>query len=241
MFAMWWRLAVLGAFGVASLLLAPLEQLVPLPIDPLAVRALSMIQPAVLTLLMAALGLWAAPKVGLDAPVVRAWAEGKSVWPALRPQLVPAVLGGLAVAALLVAYANYLQTQPAAAPLLTLEMPLPTRLLYGGIIEELLLRWGILSLFVWLAWRAGGARRPVPSWCIWTGLTVAALLFAAGHLPVLHMLLPDPPVWLTGLIVAANALPGLLFGWLFWRRGLEAAMGAHALAHLFAWAALAIA
>jgi hypothetical protein len=42
------------------------------------------------------------------------------------------------------------------------------------------------------------------------------------------------------LIVAANALPGLLFGWLFWRRGLEAAMGAHALAHLFAWAALAI-
>src|SRR4030095_16614499 len=137
MFAMWWRLAVLGAFGVASLLLAPLEQLVPLPIDPLAVRALSMIQPAVLTLLMAALGLWAAPKVDLDAPVVRAWAEGKSVWPALRPQLVPAVLGGLAVAALLVAYANYLQTQPAAAPLLTLEMPLPTRLLYGGMIHEL--------------------------------------------------------------------------------------------------------
>jgi hypothetical protein len=35
-------------------------------------------------MLLMALGLWAAPKVGLDAPVVRAWAEGKSLWPALR-------------------------------------------------------------------------------------------------------------------------------------------------------------
>ena len=241
MLAMWWRLAVLGAIGTASLILAPIERLVPVPIDPLALRAVSMIQPAILMMLMAALGLWAAPKLGLDVPVVRAWAEGKNLWPALRPQLVPAVLAGLAVAVVLVAFASYLRTQPVAAPLITFEMPLITRLLYGGIVEELLLRWGIMSLFVWLAWRASGARRPVPSWCVWTGLSAAALLFAVGHLPALHLLLPDPPTWLIGMVLTANFLPGLLFGWLFWRRGLEAAIGAHALAHLVGWAALAIA
>jgi membrane protease YdiL (CAAX protease family) len=36
-------------------------------------------------------------------------------------------------------------------------------------------------------------------------------------------------------VVAANALPGLAFGWLYWRQGLEAAILAHALAHVFAW------
>ena len=240
MLAMWWRLALLGAIGTASLILAPLERLVQIPIDPLALRLLSTIQPTILMLLMAALGLWLAPKVGFDAPVVRAWAKRERLWPALRPQLVPAMLAGLAVAVLLVAFWTYVRVQPAAVPLLGLEMPLLTRLLYGGIVEELLLRWGIMSLFVWLIWRATGARRPVPSWCIWGGLGAAALLFAAGHLPVLHLLIPDPPASLIVLVLVANALPGMLFGWLFWRRGLEAAMGAHALAHLFGWAALAI-
>ena len=32
-------------------------------------------------------------------------------------------------------------------------------------------------------------------------------------------------------IVFGNALPGMLFGALFWRKGLEAAIIAHALAH----------
>ena len=121
-------------------------------------------------------------------------------------------------------------------------MPLLTRLLYGGIVEELLLRWGIMSLFVWLAWRR---ERRAPAGPVLVRLDGSwlrpPLLFAAGHLPVLHLLIPDPPAWLIGLVLAANALPGMLFGWLFWRRGLEAAIGAHALAHLFGWAALAIA
>ena len=38
-------------------------------------------------------------------------------------------------------------------------------------------------------------------------------------------------------IMASNAVPGILFGWLYWRWGLEAAMLAHALSH--ATAALA--
>ena len=33
-------------------------------------------------------------------------------------------------------------------------------------------------------------------------------------------------------VVVANTAFGVLFGWLFWRYGLEAAMIAHAMAHL---------
>jgi hypothetical protein len=238
---MWWRLSLLGLIGCLSLSLAPFERLVPeAPMDPTLLRLLAVIQPALLVLLAVALGLWAAPKVGLDAPLVRARAEKRSGLPELRQQAMPAILGGLAVAAVLVAFWSYVRLQPAAAPLLTIEFPLATKLLYGGIVEELLLRWGMMSLFAWIAWRLVRKPVPVPAWCLWTAIVASALLFAVGHLPALFLIAPDAPDSLVAIVVAANALPGLLFGWLFWRRGLEAAMIAHASAHLFGTMAIAL-
>jgi len=237
---MWWRLSLLGALGTLSMALFPLERLGPPPMDPALLRLLAVIQPTVLMLLAVALGLWAAPRVGLDAPAVRAWAERRPVWAALRPQLAPAALGGLAMAVLLVGFWSVVRGQPFAAPVLAFEMPLTTKLLYGGIVEELLLRWGIMSLFVWIAWRLGGAPGAVPARAVWSALVASSALFAAGHLPVLSLLLPDAPGWFVSLVLAANFVPGMLFGWLFWRRGLEAAMIAHAIAHLVSTAALAL-
>lgn len=156
MMAMWRRLTLLGSIGAASLALVSFEQFDEAPLDPALLRLLAVLQPAVLVALCVALGLWAAPRVGFDAPAVRAWAERRPVWPALSPQLAPAALGGLAIAALLVVFWSVVRAQAFAAPVLAFELPLATKLLYGGIVEELLLRWGLMSLFVWVAWRAGG-------------------------------------------------------------------------------------
>jgi hypothetical protein len=62
----------------------------------------------------------------------------------------------------------------------------------------------------------------------------AALLFALGHLPMLFLVAPAAPAGIVAAVIVGNALPGLLFGMLFVRDGLEAAMIAHALAHLLA-------
>ena len=237
--AMWWRLSLLGLIGAATMILAPLERIAPIEMSWLLLRFLSVVQPAILAIAFVALGLWAAPKTGLDSPAIRAWAEGRPILPALRPQLAPAIAVGLAVAAILVLFWMGVRAHPAAGPLLTFQLPLATKLLYGGIVEELLFRWGIMSLFVWIAWRLGGRGLPVPNYCYWAGIAAAALLFAVGHLPLLHFLLPQPPGVLVAMVVVGNTLPGLLFGWLFWRRGLEAAIIAHALAHLFSTVAMA--
>ena len=235
-FRLWWRLSLVGALGTLSMALFPLETLGPLPFDPALIRLLAVLQPTILMMAAVALGVWAAPRVGVDAPAMRAWAEGRPIWPALRPQLAPALAGGVAVALLLVGFWSIIREQHFAAPLLAFELPLATKLLYGGIVEELLLRWGLMSLFVWIAWRIGGAARDVPASAVWIGLVATSLLFAAAHLPVLYFLLPDPPGWFVGTALAANFIAGMLFGWLYWRRGLEAAMLAHALAHLFSTA-----
>jgi hypothetical protein len=123
---------------------------------------------------------------------------------------------------------DWFANAPAA---LAFQPPLVSKLLYGGIAEELLTRWGLMTLFVWIAWKLSGSRSPVPAAAYWIGALLAALLFAAGHLPTLYAIMPAPAPQLIAAVIAGNAVPGLLFGWLYWRRGLEAAMIAHALAH----------
>ena len=53
-----------------------------------------------------------------------------------------------------------------------------------------------------------------------------ALVFGAGHLPMAAKLVPLT-AGVVARVVAYNALAGLVFGWLYWKRGLEHAMLAH--------------
>jgi hypothetical protein len=99
--------------------------------------------------------------------------------------------------------------------------------LYGGFTEEVLMRWGMLSLL------AVGLLQLVPRRAALLIATVfAAALFAAAHLPALvaqgHTLSPE---LLTRTLVF-NTLLGLAFGWAFLRHSLEAAIGMHAGFHL---------
>lgn len=107
------------------------------------------------------------------------------------------------------------------------------RLLYGGITEELLLRWGLMSALLWLFWRLlqHGSGRP-SMLSVALAVVAAALLFGLGHLPAAQALTGGLTLPIVAYVVGANAVFGVLAGWLFWRFGLEAAMLAHATAHL---------
>lgn len=222
-----------GLAAVVSLLAAPLEGLQPktMHLPWWQFRLLGMVNPLILVSAAVALGCWAARRVGLDAPLIRALLEREPAWPALRRQLGPAIATGVATALVLWSYGRISAPWFAAANLPDLAMPLVTKLLYGGVAEELMCRWGLMSLFVWLAWKIARSKQPRPGAFV-AGALIAALLFAAGHLPLLFMVLPQPPAGLVLAVLAGNALPGLLFGLLFWRHGLEAAVQAHALGHL---------
>jgi hypothetical protein len=97
---------------------------------------------------------------------------------------------------------------------------------YGGIVEELIARWGALSAVLRLVRRAG----------MKDGFQVAnvaaAILFGAAHLPVVFLAGAPLTVAAVAYIIGVNGLGGLIFGWLFLRRGLESAMIAHAVADI---------
>jgi membrane protease YdiL (CAAX protease family) len=234
-------LGVLAAIGLASLMAAPVERIMPLPLPTMAVRALAIVQPAILTAGALLAGLLLAPKVGLDAPILsgRLRLEPQSA-PRLRALVTAAVIVAIVCAGLLYGYEQSLSglmaglNGEARATLEAFQPPLVTRVLYGGLAEEIITRWGLMTFFVWLISRVARQQGGASARVYWVGAALAAFLFALGHLPLLFALLEVPPTTLTVTVVGLNTIIGLGFGWLFARHGLEAAMLSHALTHLIA-------
>ena len=243
LFAILW---LAGMTGVGSLLLIDIPGLVanlPLPpgteIPPFTplMRILAVAQPAVILSLAVFAGVAVAPKVGLSSPVGEAIARGGRWHVALKPQIVPGLLGGVAgglAIVLITAVSKPFLPADVVARVRELSQVLPfaTRLLYGGVFEELLLRWGLMTLLVWAAWRIlhKGRDRPRPSFFV-GAILMSALVFAAGHLPIALLLLPEPtPAYVT-FVIAANSIFGVIAGFLYWRKGLESAVIAHMVTH----------
>ncbi len=238
-----WPILTLGLVGVASLplTLLPLlrsgQALKVMPELPLAVlTALMLIQPMLLLLVAAALGAGLAHRVGLYA-LLASQVRGSRL--SLLCQSAPLAIGlGLLLAVLTALIDRAFQPWLSAAWVQAASdaggdpwISLLVGVLYGGIFEEILMRWGLMSLFAWAGWRmfARNADRP-GRLLMWIAIVLAALLFGIGHLPAAAAMAPlDAPLVLRTVML--NALGGLLFGWLFWRRHLEAAMLGHASTH----------
>ena len=94
-----------------------------------------------------------------------------------------------------------------------------------------------MTSLLWLAWRVFQGRTGAPraGWIVFA-IGTSALVFGLGHLPAAAALVGRITADLALFVVGANLFFGLLFGALFWRFGLEAAMpmhgGAHATAYL---------
>jgi hypothetical protein len=229
-------LVALGTLGALSLLLTADATLANIPPEqiaaaggPSAVKAAFLIQPIILTLIASAIGLALAHRVGLRSSIVdRLRRQEPSPVPLMLSVLVGAAAGALIIGGdLLFAWAQPEAFASLRAAELDPLVGLVQGILYGGIAEEILVRWGLLSLIAWLLLKL---RLPGNA-AMWIAVVAAALLFAAGHLPALAAAaeLNGPLVIRTLLL---NAVGGMAFGALFVRHNLEAAMLAHMAAHV---------
>jgi hypothetical protein len=112
-------------------------------------------------------------------------------------------------------------------------LPLPTRLLYGGITEELLLRWGFMTLLVWIGWRVFQKQQSKPTSAIFVvAILLSSLMFALGHLPLAVFLVGEMTAAIVFFVIVANSAFGVVAGYLYWKYGLESAIIAHMLIHV---------
>jgi membrane protease YdiL (CAAX protease family) len=115
----------------------------------------------------------------------------------------------------------------------TVNIPLGAKILYGGITEEVLMRWGLMTAMIWLPWHIWQRKTGAPKRAyVVSAIVLTAVLFGVGHLPAAMAMGIELTGPVIAYIVVGNTLPGALFGVLYWRRGIEAAMIAHALGHV---------
>ncbi len=178
--------------------------------------------------IFAAAGAILAPRIGFRACLAGVSIKKRAFWAILkRPFFYGAPIGFAgAVIAYFVSpdFIDYLN-----------RYPFPTRLL-GGLTEEVIVRWGFMTMITWALWRIlqHGTGIPKES-LIWFGVFLSQILFAAGHIPnLINFGITNPirPV----MTIFVISLP---WGWLFWRYGLESAFIAHASFH--AWVAFFVA
>ena len=236
-----WVAAILSSIAVLPYVLelqsSALETL-DLPIPLPALIALQIVQGALLFGILIFAGMFFASRVGLRTPILDSVSQGESVADKVRAILPLSV--GLGVVASLLIIGMDLILQPAllkeigdSANALNLQNAQPAAWkgllasFYGGIAEEILLRLFVMSLLAWLGRFVNKTQEGKPTSVIfWTANFVAAVLFGLGHLPATAILIPLTPLVITRAILL-NGIGGVIFGWLYWKRGLEAAMISH--------------
>ncbi|MEG0371967.1 MAG: CPBP family intramembrane glutamic endopeptidase, partial [Clostridium sp.] len=108
-------------------------------------------------------------------------------------------------------------------------------ILYGGVVEEVMLRLFVMSLIVLILWKIFARSRnnsTIPNLIYITAIFISAILFAAGHLPVTAQTLGlSTPILIRCFLL--NGIGGIGFGYLYWKRGLSYAIYAHMITHIF--------
>lgn len=106
-------------------------------------------------------------------------------------------------------------------------------ILYGGIIEEILLRLFVMSLIAFLIAKIFYKNcEQIPAKVFVIANVAAALLFAAGHLPATIVTFGELSPMLLFRCFLLNGGFGILFGWLYRKQGLHYAMLSHATVHI---------
>ena len=104
--------------------------------------------------------------------------------------------------------------------------------IYGGIIEEVMLRLFMMSLVAFLLHKIFWKKQEqTPVVALVVANIVSALLFAMGHLPATAVLMGLTPMILLRCFLLNGGI-GLMFGFLYRKHGLRYAMIAHAGCHI---------
>ena len=178
-------------------------------------------------LILGAAGIALGKKTGL-------WKDEKTITKKpLMITLVISVIGGLVlILADILFFGKFSQVimdSYAAKPTIPYML---AAVLYGGVIEEVMLRLFMMSLIAFIFHKifGRGSEKPTVGILIATNV-VAAILFAAGHLPTTAATMGITPMILFRCFLLNGGF-GLAFGWLYRKYGLRYSMLAHGGCHI---------
>jgi membrane protease YdiL (CAAX protease family) len=235
---LWFLTAFLGLIGVASMLFSdiPMDNIpkeVFEKISPEDLRILVLINPSIILLIMISIGTALYDKVVFSLPLFEPLFGKESN---LKISVVDIVKSGIALGAvagifIVIVFKSFQPFLPAALTDLSSQhnLNIITKLLYGGVAEELMMRYGLMTLITWIIFKIS---KKLNDTVYWIGILIAAVVFALGHLPIVFQMVQSPDSIVFAYIIIGNSIGGLIFGYLYWKKGLESAIIAHAFTHV---------
>ena len=191
---------------------------------------LSMAQNLFLYAIAVFFGLFLSKPIGMRLPILQGALQGKNQTKELKSILPPSIVWGVLAGILIVIFS--IPFNRLIPEFRNMEVSVPAwkaflASFYGGIAEEVLLRLFLVSLFVWITYKIKKDKDGGPTvFGIWLSIVLASVIFGLGHLPATAQIVP-----LSGAVIARaivlNGIGGIVFGWLYWKKGLESAIIAH--------------
>ena len=231
-------LFILGLIGVLSMLTMEIpipeeaREILEAQFTSQQIKLILLINPILMLIVTVLLGTAFYKKAGLGVPILEGVIGRKEINPSIKDILKSGILLGVLSGVLLTAISLlFVPSLPEEFIKIgeNLKPSLAVRFLYGGITEEIIMRFGLMTFLVWLC---SLIFKGLNSTVYWIGIIIAAFLFALGHFPIVYQSISEPSTALLSYIIIGNMSGGIIFGWLYWKKGLEAAFIAHIFAHV---------
>ncbi|UCZ53617.1 CPBP family intramembrane metalloprotease [Bacillus shivajii] len=205
-----------------------------MPAEQLAL--LTLVNPLILILVATAAGHILAKKVQLTSFIYEKDLYQKPFWSSFKPTIKLGIVAGVAVGVFLILTDAILSPWLPDELSATNEFPgffhILSGVLYGGIVEEIMMRWGVMTLLVWLIWRIFQRKKEAPTpTTFWVAILFSSFVFAVGHYGATAATTTVTTIVYIRMLLL-NGVAGVVFSWLFWKKGLETAMVAHIFTHL---------
>lgn len=203
------------------------ELLVPLPVAVL----IQIVQATVFFAVAIFIGLLLGKKVGLGAPFIESWITGEKAKVGFGPIVRLSIFLGIAVGTTIFVLDRFIFSI-VVEPITVFQEapPIWTRLLvsfYGGVGEEIAMRLFLTTLVVWITYKCKRTENGMPTHAgVWLAIILISILFGLGHLPMTARFTEITSIVVLRAIIL-NGIAGITFGWLYWKKGLEAAMISH--------------
>lgn len=231
-------LFTLGLIGVTSLLTMdfPIPEeaklLLSKQFSPTQIKLLLIVNPLIMLIISVITGSILYKSVKLKVPIITNFINRSSktkITPVIKYGIIGGVISGVLLGLTSLLFQPYLPIEFIEV-IKNIKPSIAVRFLYGGITEEILIRFGLMTFIVWLI---NIIFKRLSSKAYWTAIIISSIIFALGHFPIVYQSVQNPSNLLLTYILIGNTIGGIIFGWLYWKKGLESAFIAHIVTHIF--------
>ncbi|SFM29562.1 CPBP family glutamic-type intramembrane protease [Methanolobus profundi] len=189
--------------------------------------ATQFIRSTVILMISVFLGLYLGKKVGFGTPILNSLSEKREL-PSETGSIVKlSIFIGLVLTVVIFVLDYFVFSMFAEPLIVTLTTPpLWERFLYSlyaGIVEEVVLRFMLVTLLVWISWKIKKTADGQPTRTgILISILIISLIYAIGYFLFNSSATIDQISALRFVVI--NGVAGIVFGCLYWKKGLEASL-----------------